>query len=95
MLSGSTWLHDLHLLDVAVAAHAADAGAHVGAVVEVGVLRRACGPAPSCIGVPFLRAVADGRERRGLSRVTSRWQFMQTWVGGTLATGEVSTEAWQ
>jgi len=28
-------------------------------------------------------------------RATSLWQFMQAWVGGTLATGDTSTEAWQ
>ena len=29
------------------------------------------------------------------SRLTVRWQFMQTWVGGTTATGARSTVAWQ
>jgi hypothetical protein len=30
-----------------------------------------------------------------LSRFTRRWQFMHAWVGGTFATAEISTEAWQ
>ena len=94
MLSGSACCDDLHLLDVAVAAHAADAGVHVGAVVEVGVVGAACAPAPSASACRSWRCRGSAASA-GLSRFTTRWQFMQTWVGGTLATADVSTEAWQ
>jgi hypothetical protein len=30
-----------------------------------------------------------------LSRFTRRWQFMHACVGGTFATAELSTDAWQ
>ena len=33
--------------------------------------------------------------RRALSRFTVAWQFMHALVGGTFATGDTSTEAWQ
>ena len=55
MLSGFSCVHDLHLVDAAVAGHAADAGADVRGVIEVDVVRRACGRAPSA---------SAGRSRR-------------------------------
>ena len=46
------------------------------------------------IGLP-LAALSRIGASAGLVRATSRWQFMHVCVGGTWATAEVSTEAWQ
>ena len=60
-------LHDLHLLDVAVAAHAADARADVGVVVEVGVVGQLVHAHPAH-RAPGRGALADRGERLARAR---------------------------
>ena len=46
------------------------------------------------IGRPLCALSRIGASK-ALSLFTTVWQFMHAWVGGTFATGEISTEAWQ
>ena len=80
-----------HLVDAAVAGDAADAGRHVRVVGEIGVVGKLvdANPAhrPAALG-----AFTNRRERLAVL-LHERWQFMQVRVGGTFATGDISTEA--
>jgi hypothetical protein len=86
-------VHDVHLLDVPVAAHAADPGAHVGAVVEVRVLADLVHAQPAH-RLAALLAVADRRERLGVARdqqVAVHAHLGRRHVGDR----DFSTETWQ